>query len=344
MGIFIRSDSVRSSRANRARKATQFVRPLAHTRTAFMLVTTVSLLAAWTRGASTMSDKTANDAPKAQAQGPWGGDTKGVGHYASVNGIDLYYERIGKQTGAKPLILLHGGFGAIEMFGPNLAALANGRQVIAVDLQGHGRTADIDRPITTAAMAGDVAALIRHLQLDRPDIMGFSMGGQVALQVAARHPELVNRLVMVSVPVRYGEFWPEIREQQKQLLNPGTAEGMTQTPMYQLYASIAPHPGDWPRLVSKMAAWINTDYDFTQDVPTISAPALVVAGDADIFSVAHAVEIFGMLGGAKRDGGWDGAGRPKSALAILPGLTHYTISNAPALANAVIPFLDAPTR
>ncbi len=284
------------------------------------------------------------DTSKANAQGPWGGDTKGVGHYANVHGINLYYELIGDRTTAKPLILLHGGFGSIEMFGPNIAALSKGRQVIGVDLQGHGRTADVDRPITTESMAEDVAALIEFLKLDRPDIMGDSMGGQVALLVAVRHPELVNKLVMVSVPVRYTEFWPEIREQQKQLLNPGTADAMKQTPMYQLYASIAPRPDDWPRLVAKMAAWVNTNYDFTQDVAKVTAPSLVVAGDADIFSVAHAVEIFQLLGGATRDGGWDGAGRPKSGLAILPGLTHYTIFSSPALADAVIPFLDEPQR
>jgi pimeloyl-ACP methyl ester carboxylesterase len=278
------------------------------------------------------------------AQGPWATKTGGVGDYADVNDIKLYYETIGIPTNTKPLILLHGGFGAIEMFGPNIAALAKGRQVIGVDLQGHGRTADIDRPITTEAMADDIAALITHLKLDRPDIMGYSMGGSVALQLTIRHPELVNRLVMVSTPIRYSEFWPEIREQQKHLLDPATPEGMKQTPMYTLYASIAPRPKDWSHFVGKLGAWINSDYDFTKDVAGVTTPSLVVAGDADIFSVAHAVEIFGLLGGGKRDGGWDGAGRPTSALAILPGLTHYTIFNAPALADAVIPFLDSPAR
>src|SRR5438552_3537904 len=120
---------------------------------------------------------------KGAAQGAWGGNTKGVGHYADVNGIKLYYEIAG--TG-RPLILLHGGLGALEMFGPNLAALARGRQVIAVDLQGHGRTADIDRPLSVAFMADDIAALIKHLGLASADIMGYSLGGGVALQTAIR--------------------------------------------------------------------------------------------------------------------------------------------------------------
>ena len=177
---------------------------------------------------------------KRAAQGAWGGNTKGVGHYADVNGIKLYYEIAG--TG-RPLILLHGGLGALEMFGPNLAALARGRQVIAVDLQGHGRTADIDRPLSVAFMADDIAALIKHLGLASADIMGYSLGGGVALQTAIRHPEVVRKLVLVSTPFRRDGFYPEILAQQGQV-GPAAAEAMKQTPMYQLYSSLAPRPED----------------------------------------------------------------------------------------------------
>ncbi len=272
------------------------------------------------------------------AQGAWGGKTRGVGHYADVNGISLYYEVAG--TG-RPLILLHGGLGAIEMFGPNLPALAAGRQVIAVDLQAHGRTADIDRLLSVELMADDIAALIKHLGLERADIMGYSLGGGVALQTAIRHPEVVRRLVVVSTPFRRSAFYPEILAQQGQV-SVAAAEAMKQTPMYQLYASIAPRPEDWPRLLSKIGEAMKQDFDFSGAIAGIKATTLVVAGDADIFPPAHAVELFGLLGGGKRDGGWDGAGRPKSRLAILPGLTHYTIFSAPALAATVIPFLDEP--
>src|SRR5260221_11375000 len=260
------------------------------------------------------------------------------GSYADVNGIRLYYEVHG--TG-RPTILLHGGLGAASMFGPNLPALAAGRKVIAVDLQGHGRTADIDRPLSTENMAGDIAALITHLKLDRPDVIGYSLGGGVAFFVALRHPELVRRLVLVSTPIRRDAFYPDILAQQAQV-GPEAMEFMKQTPMYQLYASIAPRPEDFGRLLGKIGDAMKVDFDLTAEVAKLKAPTFIVAGDADIFPPSHAVEVFGLLGGGKQDPGWDGAGRPKSRLAILPGVTHYTMGDAPAMAAAVIPFLDAP--
>jgi pimeloyl-ACP methyl ester carboxylesterase len=280
----------------------------------------------------------ASAAAHAQA-GPWGagaGNGKGLGRYADVNGITLYYEIHGA---GRPLVLLHGGLGAIEMFGTNLPALAKGRQVIAVDLQGHGRTADIDRPLSVELMADDIAALLKHLGIERSDIMGYSLGGGVALQTAIRHPEVVGKLVVVSTPFRRSAFYPGILAQQGQL-TAATAEAMKQTPMYQLYRSLAPRPEDWARLLGKIGEAMKQDFDFSKQISGITATTLIVAGDADIFPPAHAVELFGLLGGGQRDGGWDGSGRPKSRLAILPGLTHYTIFSAPALAATVIPFLD----
>jgi len=261
---------------------------------------------------------------------------KGKGHYADVNGIKLYYEI---QGSGKPLVLLHGGLGAIEMFGPNLAALAKGRQVIGVDLQGHGRTADIDRPLSVQFMADDIAALIKHLGLQSADIMGYSLGGGVALQTAIRHPEVVNKLVVVSTPFRRNGFYPDILVQQGQV-TAAAAEQMKQTPMYQMYASLAPRPQDWARLLGKIGDAMKVDFDLSDQIKGIKARTLIVAGDADIFPPAHAVEMFALLGGGQRDAGWDGSGRPKSRLAILPGVTHYTMGTEPAMAAVAILFLD----
>lgn len=289
--------------------------------------------------AAALAATTAASAADAQGGSPGGAGSKPAGRYADVNGLHLYYEIHG--TG-KPLVLLHGGLGAGGMFEAVLPALARGRQVILVDLQGHGRTADIDRPLDARLMADDIAALVRHLELGKVDVMGFSLGAGVALHTAARHPGLVDRLVLVSTIIRRNAFYAEILQQQG-MVNASAAEHMKQTPMYQLYTAIAPRPQDFPRLLDKIGAAMRQDFDYTADVAKVTAPTLVVQGDADIVPPAHAVEIFGLLGGGKRDGGWDGSGRPKSRLAILPGRTHYDIVDAPDLATVATAFLDERT-
>lgn len=257
--------------------------------------------------------------------------------YAPVNGLRMYYEIHG--TG-QPVVLLHGGVGAIEMFGPNLPALAQDRQVIAVDLQAHGRTADIDRPLSCELMADDVAALIKHLGFGKADVMGYSLGGGVALQTAIRHPDVVRRLVVVSSVFRRDGWYPEILAGMAQM-GPEAAEPMKQTPMYQLYAGIAPRPGDWLVLLTKLGELLRRDFDWSKDVAALKMPTLIVAADADAVRTAHVVELFGLLGGGRRDAGWDGSGRPSARLAVLPGATHYDIFMSPALVSAVKPFLDS---
>jgi pimeloyl-ACP methyl ester carboxylesterase len=179
----------------------------------------------------------------------------------------MYYEIRG--TGY-PLILLHGGVGAIEMFSPILPALASNRQVIAVDLQAHGRTAGIDRPLRFELMADDIAALIRQLGIEKADVMGYSLGGGVALQTAIRHPEAVRKLVVVSTPFKRDGWYPEILAGMAQM-GPQVAEPMKQTPMYQLYSSIAPSPGDWPVLLTKLGELLKRDYDWSKRSRSSSA-------------------------------------------------------------------------
>jgi pimeloyl-ACP methyl ester carboxylesterase len=268
----------------------------------------------------------------------WNARSKGIGQYAEVNGINLYYETHGS---GRPLILLHGGLGSSEMFGPVLPLLAERRQVVAVDLQGHGRTADIDRPIDVRLMAGDIAALIAHLRLATPDVVGYSLGGGVALQTAAQYPTKVRRLVMVSANIRTDAIYPEMRAQQGQV-NAAAVEFMKDTPMYQLYQRVAPRPEDFPRLLTKIGESMSKDFDFTEDVRGLQMPTLVVAADADMAPPSHYAEVFSLLDGGLRDGGWMGEGRPKGghALAILPGLTHYNVFNSPLFAAATLAFLE----
>jgi len=268
----------------------------------------------------------------------WTTETKGTGKYAEVNGINLYYETHG--TG-RPLILLHGGLGSGEMFGPVMPMLAERHQVIAVDLQGHGRTADIERPIDVRLMAGDISALIDHLGLDKPDVVGYSLGGGVALQTAAQYPAKVRRLVLVSANLRPDAIYAEMRAQQGQV-NAAAAEFMKETPMYQLYQRVAPRPEDFPRLLTKIGESMSKDFDFTEEVRGLQMPTLVMAADGDMAPPSHYVEVFKLLDGGLRDGGWMGEGRPKGghALAILPGLTHYNIFSSPLFAAATLAFLE----
>ena len=258
--------------------------------------------------------------------------------YADVNGISLYYEEHG--TG-QPLVLLHGGYGSGEMCAAILPALASGRRVITVDLQGHGRTADIDRPIDAGLMAGDIAALIDHLALASPDVVGYSLGGGVAWQTAFKYPKKIRRLVAVSANIRADAIYPEMRAQQGQV-NAAAAEFMKDTPMFQLYQRVAPRPEDFPRLLTKIGDSMSKGYDFTEQVRGLQVPTLIVAADADMAPPSHYVEVFKLLDGGLRDGGWMGEGRPKGghALAILPGLTHYNIFSSPLFAAATLAFLQ----
>jgi pimeloyl-ACP methyl ester carboxylesterase len=256
--------------------------------------------------------------------------------YADVNGLHLYYETEGQ---GRPLILLHGGLGTTDSFGPVRTELAKGRRVIAVDLQAHGRTADIDRPIHPTDLGRDIIALIEHLGLGTVDLMGYSLGAGAALWVAILRPDLVRRVVAVSTVARRNAFYPDILEQQQQM-TAQAAEAMKGTPMHQAYASVAPRPDDWGRLFDKLRSMMARDMDFTNDLAKITVPVLFVQGDSDIVPPAHGVELFGLLGGGKRDGGWLGEGVPKSRLAVLPGLTHYAIGADPLLATVAIRFLD----
>ena len=258
--------------------------------------------------------------------------------YAPVNGLRLYYESHGS---GQPLILLHGGVGATERFSEILPLLSSTRRVIAADLQAHGRTADIDRPLTFEAMADDIAGLMKHLGIARADVMGYSIGAGVALRVAVRYPEAVRKLVLVSTAFKRDGWYPEIRAGMSQM-GPAAAEPMKQTPMYALYVRIAPRPADWPVLLTKLGELVAKEYDWSKDVAQILAPTLLAYGDADAVPPSHAAEFFALLGGGKKDGGWNGSSMSNARLAILPGLTHYNVFASPALPAAVTPFLDAP--
>jgi pimeloyl-ACP methyl ester carboxylesterase len=212
--------------------------------------------------------------------------------------------------------------------------------VIAPDLQGHGRTADIDRPIDVSLMADDIAALIDHLGLDKPDLVGYSLGGGVAMHVAFKYPEKIGRLVAASANVTRSAIPAEMLAQQGQVSS-AAVEYMKDTPMYQLYQAIAPRPEDFGRLLDKIGESMAKDFDFSDEVRALQVPTMIVAADADMAPPSHYVEVFKLLDGGLRDGGWQGEGRPKGghALAILPGLTHYNLFASPLFTAVTLDFL-----
>ncbi len=258
------------------------------------------------------------------------------GSYASVNGLKMYYEIHGGADGkSTPLVLLHGGVGGIEMFGPNLPALAKNRRVIAVNLQAHGRTADIDRPLRFELMAADIAALLKHLEISQADIMGYSLGGGVALQTAIQYPDILRKLVVVSTPYKRSAFYPEVLAAMDQM-GPAAAAGMKQSPLAKLYPD-----ADWATLFAKLGDLLKQDFDWSKDVASIKAPTMLVFADAGAVRPTHIMEFFALLGGGQRDAGLDGSGRSVARLAILPGATHYNILSSVTVAELITPFLDS---
>lgn len=256
--------------------------------------------------------------------------------YVESNGVRYYYQVHGQ---GEPLLLLHGGLGSIEMFGPVLPMLAAGRQVIAVDLHGHGRTALGDREVNLVDQGDDMAVLLRSLGHDKVDVMGYSLGAGVAFRLGVQHPEMVRRLVLVSAGYSRDAFYPEMLPQQASV-NGSMAEMMRETPMYQSYAAIAPHPEDFPRLLDRMGEFMRRPYDWEADVAKLTMPVMLVYGDSDMFRPEHMIRFYQLLGGGQRDAGWMREHMSPNRLAILPDLTHYEIFSAPALATTVLPFLN----
>lgn len=256
------------------------------------------------------------------ARPPMGNDlTKDAkGRYAAVNGLKMYYEIHG--TG-KPLVLLHGAFGTATVY----PALARNRQMIAVELQGHGHTADIDRPLTFQQMADDVAALLKRLKIDQADFFGYSMGGNVALAFAIRHPNLVGKLAVNGS--NYGKiedaYEPETFKQ-FQSMPADFAPAMLKGP----YDAVAPDPTQWPALVAKVKKMGLEFTGFTRaDMQSIKAPVLITVGDRDVVRPEHAVEMFRLL--------------PNAQLAILPGADHFALwTNPDKVLAPIAAFLDAP--
>lgn len=255
--------------------------------------------------------------------------------YVPVTGGQVYYATYG--AGA-PLVLLHGGLMTIEAFGPVLEGLAAARQVIAIEAQGHGRTGPLDRPMSYSAMAADVAAVIGALGLGSVDVMGYSMGGSIGLRLAIEHPHLVKRLVVASAPYAFAG-WHDYNQQGMRGMGAGLFDMMKPSPMYEAFAAVNPDPDvNFRKLLDQMT-YMGEDYDWSADIPAIKAPVQLVFGDWDAVRTIHVAHFFELLGGGQQDALWDGSGMNANRLAILPGVTHYTMMNSAALVATALGFL-----
>lgn len=259
-----------------------------------------------------------------------------ISGHIPVHGLSYYYEIHGQ---GEPLLLLHGGLGSIDMFAPVLPTLVEGRQVIAVDLHGHGRTSLGDRPILLPDIGDDLAALLKELGYEQVDVLGYSFGGGAAFRLAVQHPGLVRRLALVSAGYARDGFYPEMLSMQAQV-GAAMAEAMKDTPMYASYVSVAPRPEDFPLLLDRMGELMRTPYDWADDVATLGMPVMLVFGDGDMYRPEHIVSFYQLLGGGLRDAGWMRENMSQNRLAILPDLTHYEIFFAPAMIATVLPFLN----
>ncbi len=256
--------------------------------------------------------------------------------YAPVNGLQMYYEIHG--SGGMPLVLVHGSFMTIDLnWGELLPILAERRQVIAVELQAHGHTADIEREPTFEQFAGDIAALLDHLGVGSADLLGYSLGGGVVIETAIRHPEKVRKLVVISSPFRPDGWLPEVLAGVEAI----TAEMLEATPLGDAYRTVAPDPDGFGAMVERIKGVDTASAGATDDeVRGIAAPTMLLIGDADGIRLEHAVEMFRLLGGGVFG---DYAGVPRSRLAVLPGATHVGLMmQTDLLATLISPFLDEP--
>jgi pimeloyl-ACP methyl ester carboxylesterase len=267
---------------------------------------------------------------------------KRTGHLP-VNGVNYYYEIHGQ---GEPLLLLHGGLGSIDMFGPVLAKLAETRQVIGVDLHGHGRTDLGDREISLIDQGDDMAVILDKLGFKQVDAMGYSLGAGVAFRLAVQHPKSVRRLVLASAGFAQDGFYPEMLPQQA-AVSAQIADMMKDTPMYKSYVAIAPHPEEFPKLLDRMGALMRKPYNWRDDVKKLAelgTPTLLLWGDSDMFRPEHMVEFYHLLGGGLKDAGWQREHMSKNRMAILPNVTHYEVFMSPQLVPTVLPFLDGKNK
>ncbi len=257
--------------------------------------------------------------------------------YADVNGIKLYHEIYGR---GEPLVLIHGGLTTIDELQGWLQPLAQAREVIAVEMQGHGRTADTARPMDFPTMGDDIAALLDYLKIPTADLVGHSFGGASAIRAAIQHPDNVRRLVVISSPYARFGWYPKAQEGMSQV-GASMAEHLMRTPTGK-FSSRWPEPKRFPQFLDKMGKMMSADYDWSADIAKLPMPVLLVFADNDSVSQKHVAEFFALLGGGVKEPGWINTQLSKSRLAVVPGYSHYNFIASPEVPQIVDKFLSDP--
>jgi pimeloyl-ACP methyl ester carboxylesterase len=257
--------------------------------------------------------------------------------YVDVNGINLYHEIYGE---GEPLVLIHGGLTTIGEMRGWVESLATTRQVIAVEMQGHGRTADTDRPMAFATMADDIAALLDYLKIPKADLAGHSFGGAIAIRVAIQHPDHVRRLVVISSPNARSAWYPETQKGMSQV-DASLAGQMMQTPTGQ-FSKHWPEPQRFPRFLDKLGKLMSENYDWSAEIAKLPMPVLLVFADNDSVAQKRIAEFFALLGGGVKEPGWLNTQLSKSRLAVVPGYSHYNFLTSPEVPQVIGKFLADP--
>jgi pimeloyl-ACP methyl ester carboxylesterase len=264
-----------------------------------------------------------------------------TGYAAAAEGLRVYYAIYGK---GEPIVVMAGGLGDATSMAQTIGPLSGQRQVIAVELEGHGHTALRKTPMSHERNGDDVAAVLRHLKIAKADVAGYSHGGDAAIRMAIQHPEMVRNLIVISTAAERDGWYPEVLKGMGSVSS-AQAEQSKQSPMYQdWYAPVAPHPEQYPQLLDRMGELMRKDYDWRTEIAKLRMPTLLVFADNDAVSMRHIAEFYALFDGGVRDAGWEGTPRlARARLAIVPGYTHYNFGMGPDVARVIEAYLDQPT-
>jgi pimeloyl-ACP methyl ester carboxylesterase len=262
------------------------------------------------------------------------------GYADAAEGLKVHYEIYGQ---GEPIVVMAGGLMDTSTMLQVIGPLSRTRQVIGIDLEGHGRTALRKSPMTHQRNGDDVAAVLRHLKIPKADVAGYSHGGDAAIRMAIQYPEMVRNLIVISTAAERDGWYPSALKGME-AVNSGLAEQMKETPIYTRYAQVSPDPEQFGVLLDRMGALMRTDYDWRAEIAALQIPTLLIFADHDAISANHIAEFYALFGGGVRDAGWEGEPKfSRARLAIVPGYTHYNFGQSPDIARIIERYLTNPT-